>query len=155
MKRSTHASFVCVSAVALMLLALALTMPVHHALAAPSEQGHIAELEARIVRLEERIHKLEQLFRETTSQYSKQDTKRTPLPTLGDWRVKENWLRIKVGMSFDQAVQILGRPTRQDMIGPDQGTWYYEGHLDEAGTTVSGNIFFSSRKVLLVQPPVY
>jgi hypothetical protein len=58
-------------------------------------------------------------------------------------------------MSFDQVSQILGKPTRTDMIHADVGTWYYEGYLDAARAAVSGNIFFAHSRVSAVNPPVW
>lgn len=95
------------------------------------------------------------------SRHYPKPSERTPTPsepkatTVSDWRVKGNWSRIKTGMSFDQVIQILGRPTKTNMISPDLGTWYYEGYSTEVGAIVSGNIFFTDRQVLVVNPPIF
>lgn len=137
MKKSARVFFVCMFAAALTVLTLASTMWVHRGVGAINEQDRMAELGTHIAKLEERVQKVVQR------------------PTVSDWRVKESWLRIKMGMSFEQVIQILGRPTKTDMTSPDQGIWYYEGYSMEAGSTVSGNIFFANRQVLTVSPPVY
>ena len=70
--------------------------------------------------------------------------------------MKENWSKIKFGMSQDQVIDILGLPTSRNLIGGYQGTFYYEGHTSEAGVPVTGNISFDSNgQVLVISPPIW
>ncbi len=138
MEKSNGILYICMFAGGLTVLTLASTMSGHRALAAINEQDRMTQMGMHIVTLEERVQKVVQ-----------------QQPPLSDWRVRKNWLRIKIGMSFAQVEQIFGPPTKTSMGSEDIGNWYYEGYSKEAGTTVSGNIFFLNRQVASVSPPVY
>jgi hypothetical protein len=161
MKKTTQTSSFFI--VVFFILFINFIQPMNKILADSNEVGHYAGMEARIAKLEERVQKLEQLLLSKASEFSNQDnilkhmpnTSEKHLQIAEDWRSIKNWTRVKDGMTFDQVIQILGNPTKKDMLDSDWGKWYYEGYLAEAGTTVSGYIQFMNRKVSGVYPPVY
>jgi hypothetical protein len=105
------------------------------------------EVEQRIKDLEERVQRLERIADE---QLGIADNG----PGEG-WQSLNNWSRIERGMSYDQVINLLGYPTDTVMFSSDSGTWFYEGHVDAAGTSVTGRVSFINRRVLGIFPPVW
>jgi len=153
MKKTTQAS--SFFTIMFFILFINFIQPMSRVFALSNEVGHYTEMEARISRLEERVQKLEQLLLDKTTGYSNKEKIVNPMQTIGKWQILSNWSRVKNGMTFDQVIRILGNPTKKDITNEDFGTWFYEGYIDEARSTVSGNVKFLDRKVYQVNPPVY
>lgn len=115
---------------------------------ASTTEDRIGALEAKVASLEKRIARLEQpVFVKRQSQAQK------PTDTdIGDWRNLSNWSKIKQGMSKAQVIRLLGESTRRSLGGK---LLHWEGYVDEAGSKVSGNVFFPFNKASLIEPPVW
>lgn len=55
--------------------------------------------------------------------------------TTNRWRTAEGWAAVKIGMSRDQVVEILGEPKSTDAV-MDRKTLYYKDAADPIGTVV-------------------
>ena len=115
----------------------------------------VSEQERRILRLEKLVRQLSSADGPTRVLSSSQ-TKR---PTTGyrrpGFRPKENWHRIKNGMSTSQVIDILGKPTRMediDMFGYHR--LFYSGEVPGSGS-VSGNVKLKDDQVWDVNIPYF
>ena len=127
----------------------------HTSILPQNDNIRISQLEDRISDLEERVNKLEQmlLYSQDSTDRSSNIINTTVVQT--GWENYENWMKIKVGMSFEQVKDILGSPTSTDMTDERMGTWFYEGYVNDAKAKVSGYVYFSSGKVQSVLSPGY
>lgn len=110
----------------------------------------VERLAARIEAQETRISGLEKALGMGASGQSSRSTTTSPriLATDG-WKNRDNWKRVKAGMSESQVREILGPPT-----STSGAQWYYEGDVPGSGK-VTGNIFWSSHRVLTIDEPVW
>jgi hypothetical protein len=89
----------------------------------------VAKLEARIQQLELRVQKLEALLT-LAEAFPPNSLPPKGSPTnakpVGNSRDVANWRRIKRGMTIDQLIAILGKPTSVTIIS-DNELWFYKG----------------------------
>jgi hypothetical protein len=69
-----------------------------------------------------------------------------PVPTI-PWRTIEGWAAVKIGMSRDQVVEILGEPKSTDSV-IDRQTLFYKD-----GTTPIGQVVITDDRVSEVASP--
>ncbi len=118
----------------------------------PTESENTDNLQRQVNALEARIARLE------AAVFPPREVKQPPtsfVPVNDGWKKKANWDMIKNGMSENQVIKILGRPTRKEEFISSAFTLYFEGYSDEANAEVTGNIFFNNNQVNLVSPPVW
>ena len=111
----------------------------------------IAVLKRTVADQERRLATLERTVR------SMQSTVLTAArPVRPSWRNAEGWAAVKLGMSRDQVVEILGEPKSTDMV-IDRQTMFYKDAADPVGNVVIVDDrvaeIFSQRFQIFVTPP--
>ena len=77
-------------------------------------QTEVEKLQQKVSQLESKVQQLEKLFlSKKNNGASLRDNDNS-----GDWKNKQNWRRLKNGMSKEEAKQILGEPDRIEAHGP-------------------------------------
>lgn len=121
-----------------------------------SERDRILALEARVLKLEQRLLAIESAIQRPSQAVETRTPPHEPAAREGDWRVLENWSRVRTGMSPDQVKKILGAPTSTKYLSERMGTWFYEGFLEEANAKVTGSVELGPEgTVYLVRRPVF
>ena len=69
------------------------------------------------------------------------------------WKISANWNRIKRGMASQQVIDILGQPTRREVVGSYLDL-FYEGRVSGSGY-LSGNVMLQHNRVWKVNIPVF
>ena len=71
------------------------------------------------------------------------------------WFDSSAWKRIKNGMSYDQVVAILGKPTKVESLSPNYQTVFYQGSVRRGVASVTGTIVLSDDQVIVVRIPAF
>ena len=124
--------------------------------------SEVESLKRAVLEQERRILRLEKLIRQLSSADYPARALGSPQakrPTTGyqrpGFRSKENWHRVKKGMSTSQTVNILGKPTRvKDIGGGEYRTLFYSGEVPGSGT-VSGSVELNNDQVWQVNIPFF
>ena len=150
MKR-TH----CRPAAVLALLVLTPIAPWALAQEAPKSQERLQSIIAEVESLKRTVHEqerrilqLERLVRQLSGR-----TKRPTRAIAVGFSAKENWHRVKEGMSTSQVINILGKPTRVKS-GLAFRTLFYSGEVPGSGI-VSGSVEFHDDQVWQVNIPFF
>ena len=112
----------------------------------------INEQNKRIERIERELVNLKALL--SLKVDSKKTQRRIVGSTVGGWKKKSNWARIRDGMSEKQVISILGKPTSIKDLGGGLRTLFYQGEVSGSGY-VSGNVKLADDRVWLINVPVF
>ena len=93
----------------------------------------IADLKRTVADQERRIATLERTVR--SMQSTVLTSARPARPVRPSWRNVEGWSAVKLGMSRDQVVEILGEPKATDFV-IDRQTMFYKEAAEEVGNVV-------------------
>jgi hypothetical protein len=107
-----------------------------------SQEQRIADLERAVIRLEAEV-------------FGRAQVEHPAQPSgivRNGWRSLANWGRVKKGMSSDQVVSLLGRPTSVDNFGTHY-TYFYQGQVTGVGR-VTGLVKLNNDRVWMIEPPV-
>jgi outer membrane protein assembly factor BamE (lipoprotein component of BamABCDE complex) len=120
--------------------------------------GCIANEPRKYAEQEARIAKLEALLADKSSSPKKEIASNPEYSKLASanasgWKNKNNWDKIKNGMSYGQVKKILGKPTRstKDMFF---ATYYYDGKTLQS-EHITGRVSFNEGQVYLLTEPVF
>ena len=111
----------------------------------------INEQNKRIERIERELVNLKSLLNLEVD--SKKTQRRVVGSTVGGWKKKSNWARIRDGMSGRQVISILGKPTSLKDTGSFR-TLFYQGEVSGSGF-VSGNVKLTDDRVYSINKPVF
>jgi len=72
------------------------------------------------------------------------------------WMKRENWTKLREGMSSEQIIDILGQPTRRKPLGTIEKL-FWEGEVPGSGR-ITGNVFLQDNQLqskYSVSPPAF
>jgi len=95
---------------------LLLVMAMHTPMAS-REKDKVKLLRKRVDSLEKRVTALENILTSASG-------KKSYTGNLGDWKNRQNWRQLEVGMTEDQVRSLLGEPRKVD-VGAVLVFWYY------------------------------
>jgi len=151
-------------------IALAMVLPLQSTFA-DAEGDRIARLEQRLLQLEARLAETEQETKEVKVLASSAAASGNSASILGNaatfdilagsawrnlrWTQEEQWDGIKIGITEEQVVDLLGYPPRSlDSLKPriDKVYWY-ETSIRDRTSSMRGKISFKRGKVVSVEKP--
>jgi hypothetical protein len=86
---------------------------------------------------------------EPTSVVEKADSSKFDFQESSLWKDKDNWKKLRRGMSYEQVRSILGPPSSRESI-----FWYYEGSVN-GSVSVTGKVAFGNRQLISSDAPVF
>ena len=111
------------------------------------DDAQIDELRNRIEYLEKKVETMNQtlmkMMAKLDSSSSVSTGQQSVTPDQSKWEDKQNWRRLRSGMSKVEVRDLLGEPYKIDNFGPFEEWRYYGDPLDKIGT-----VKFSSKEKL-------